>query len=391
MNWKLAEITQIERRTRKILTANKLLHPRADIDRLYLPRCDGGRGLCCLEDKFQTAIVGLAKYLEIQKNDRLISLVKSEDATKPQTESIKKKAAKIAQTVSFIETFDGIDENKEATEIVKELKKKLRNILQKQREERWCSKPLHGQYANQASNASTNRDLTFAWLKKGDVKGETEALITAAQDQALATNYHKKHIMKLDVSPLCRLCKTSDETIYHLTSGCSVLAGKEYLDRHNQVAKNLHYNICKNYNFTVPEQWYQHTPQTVEDNHDATILWDMQIRTDRCIQANKPDIVIKDKNARVCYLIDVSVPADGNVTKKEIEKVLKYKDLQIEVQRMWNYKTKVIPVVIGATGTMSRNCQKYLTEIPGNNRYETIFQIQKSAIFGTAHIIRKVL
>jgi hypothetical protein len=41
------------------------------------------------------------------------------------------------------------------------------------------------------------------------------------------------------------------------------------------------------------------------------------------------------------------------VIKKEAEKILKYKDITIEIQRMWNAKTKVIPVVIGATGTIS--------------------------------------
>jgi hypothetical protein len=42
-----------------------------------------------------------------------------------------------------------------------------------------------------------------------------------------------------------------------------------------------------------------------------------------------------------------------NNNKKEAEKILKYKDPTIEIQRMWNVKTKVIPVIIGATGTIS--------------------------------------
>jgi len=53
-------------------------------------------------------------------------------------------------------------------------------------------------------------------------------------------------------------------------------------------------------------------------------------------------------------LIDVAISGDRNVTRKEAEKILKYKDLTIEIQRMWNVKTKVIPVIIGATGTTSK-------------------------------------
>jgi len=59
-------------------------------------------------------------------------------------------------------------------------------------------------------------------------------------------------------------------------------------------------------------------------------------------------------------LIDFAVPGDRNVIKKEAEKILKYKDLTIEIQRMWNAKTKVIPVIIGATGTISKSFRKYV-------------------------------
>ena len=54
-------------------------------------------------------------------------------------------------------------------------------------------------------------------------------------------------------------------------------------------------------------------------------------------------------------LIDVAIPGDRNVIKKETEKILKYQDLMIEIQRMWNVKAKVIPVIIWATGTISNS------------------------------------
>jgi hypothetical protein len=74
--------------------------------------------------------------------------------------------------------------------------------------------------------------------------------------------------------------------------------------------------------------------------------------------------------------------------KKEAEKILKYKDLTIEIQRMWNVKTRVIPVIIGATRTNSKSFRKYVSNIPGNHEVK---ELQKTAILGTAHILRKVL
>jgi len=51
-------------------------------------------------------------------------------------------------------------------------------------------------------------------------------------------------------------------------------------------------------------------------------------------------------------LIDVAISGDRNSITKEAETILKYKDLTIEIQLMWNVKTKLIPVIIGATGTI---------------------------------------
>ena len=69
-------------------------------------------------------------------------------------------------------------------------------------------------------------------------------------------------------------------------------------------------------------------------------------------------------------------------------KILKYKDLTIEIQRMWDVKTKVLPVIIGATGTISKSFRKYVSNIPGKHEVK---ELQKTAILGTAHILRKVL
>jgi len=74
--------------------------------------------------------------------------------------------------------------------------------------------------------------------------------------------------------------------------------------------------------------------------------------------------------------------------KKGAENILKYKNLIIEIRRMWNVKAKVIPVITGAVGTISKSLRQYPSNTPGNHE---IKELSTTAVLGTAHILRKVL
>jgi len=117
------------------------------------------------------------------------------------------------------------------------------------------------------------------------------------------------------------------------------------------------------------------------------MLWNQAVNRERDVTANRPDIVIKNKKEETCTLIDVAIPADRNVVQKEAEKKLRYKSLCIEIQRMWNLKCTIAPVIIGATGIVTRSLEN-LEALPGKH---SIDSLQKTAILGTSHIIRKVL
>ena len=81
-------------------------------------------------------------------------------------------------------------------------------------------------------------------------------------------------------------------------------------------------------------------------------------------------------------LIDVSVPGDRNVIKKEAEKILNIKTLQQKYSACGMYIAKVISVIISATGTTSISFRKYQTNKPGR---EEIKELRKTAILGTSH------
>jgi hypothetical protein len=97
---------------------------------------------------------------------------------------------------------------------------------------------------------------------------------------------------------------------------------------------------------------------------------------------NIPDIIISDNKQGTCMLIDVAIPGDRNVIKKEAKKIFKYKDIIIEIQCMWNVKTKVIPVLVEVTETISKSLRQYLSNIPGKHEIKEL-QANKNS-----HIVR---
>jgi dihydrodipicolinate reductase len=86
--------------------------------------------------------------------------------------------------------------------------------------------------------------------------------------------------------------------------------------------------------------------------------------------------------------IDVAIAGHRNVIKREAEKILTYKHPTVQIRHMRNVTTKVIPVIIGATGTISKSLRQYLINIPGKGE---IKELQTTAILCTAHKLREVL
>ena len=91
------------------------------------------------------------------------------------------------------------------------------------------------------------------WLTKG------EGLLLAAQDQALCTRA-VQYVYSQSSNPKCQLCGAQAETVEHLISGCSQLAGNQYLICHNNVAKYIHWVLCGKYGIQRGHSWWKHSP-----------------------------------------------------------------------------------------------------------------------------------
>ena len=149
VNWRKSELHAIVRKTRKLFTIYGALHPNSDVDRLYIPRKEGGRGLLSIKDCVELAIRALEVYVHGSEE----SMIQAARGDK----------------------IDGL----EAASVLKRSKKEKRL-------EDWEEKVLHGQYLRQTKEVRS--DQCWAWLQNGDLKRETESLIVAAQNQSMRTN-----------------------------------------------------------------------------------------------------------------------------------------------------------------------------------------------------------
>ena len=347
-SWRKSELQAIDRKTRKLFIIYGALHPKSDVDRLYIPRKEGGRGLISIKDCVELAIRRLELY--VHGCEKMIQAARGDK-------------------------IDGL----EAASVLKrsKIEKRLKD---------WEEKVLHGQYLRQTKEVRS--DQCWAWLQNGDLKRETESLIVAAQNQSIRINLVKARIDKSQGDSLCRMCRKVDENIDHIVSGCSKLAQKEYKRRHDNLGKIVHWKLARKCNFEAGDKWYEHEPESVLENEDYKILWDFSIQTGHVVEARRPDLVVADKKERSCKIIDFAVPGDSRIEEKEKDKIEKYQELGRELQKLWNVKVQIIPLVVGSLGAIPKQFGNRLKQI---GIAVGTAQVQKRVLLGTARILSKVI
>ena len=164
----------MDRKTRNIITIYGGLHPEWNVEWLYLPRSKRGRGLVSIEDCVNDERGSLVLYA-LRSNEKLI----------------------IAATTELkLKKFINVQNRQER---------------RKQRLSEWKEKALHGEFLRETE--STDDGNRWEWLKRGELKLETEILLCAAQEQTLRVNAIKYSIDKTSNTALCRLCNEKIESI----------------------------------------------------------------------------------------------------------------------------------------------------------------------------------
>ena len=189
LEWKESELKNVDRKSRNTMTMYGALHPKSDVDRLYITRKEGGRGLMSVEHCVREEENSLGFYV-VNSEENLIRGVSA------------------AKTINMEDILTS-----------GEFKKQIEQELK----QNWSEKKMYGQFVREMPE-NVDRDKTWQWLSKCDLKIGTEALLCAAQEQAIRTNYVKHYIDKTSESPLCRLCGRKGESVQHLVCECEKLA-----------------------------------------------------------------------------------------------------------------------------------------------------------------------
>ena len=147
---------------------------------------------------------------------------------------------------------------------------------------------MHDQFVRKMPE-KVDKDNTWQWLAKSDLEIGTEALLCVAQEQTIRTNYVKHHFDKTSERPLYRLCGKKGENGQHLLRGCERLAQKEYKRRHDNVAKKVHWDLCKKNGLEHTEKWYEHVTEGAVENEEVKVLRYISVQCDNVIEARRSD------------------------------------------------------------------------------------------------------
>ena len=133
---------------------------------------------------------------------------------------------------------------------------------------------------------------------------------------------------------------------------------------------NIHWALCKKYREEVCQKWYEHKVKSAIENGIVKMLWDVFIQVDRQIEHRRPDILVTEKNTNKSLKTDVAYAVDSLILKRS-EKL--YSELRLEIARMSEKETLIVPIIIGAIGSITIQLEKIRYIIQRRNFTEACF------------------
>ena len=214
-------------------------HPNEDVDRFYIPRSEGAKGLKSIVRMYKSRIVSVMQHLELNKSHNT-SLQFFPEQKQNNIVRLKEKL------------LGNYDIEREENTTPKNLSEIFIKADKESQRKRYKAIVMHGYYEKKLEqDPGVDRSLSFLWKKDRYVTSEGKNYLSATQDQELQTKHLQyKRVLEKGNTPnhnnKCRLCMSSVEDTGHILAGCPQMSSRFYLPlRHGEVAKTFLYSHIK--------------------------------------------------------------------------------------------------------------------------------------------------
>ena len=383
IDWNIEDLKEIDIRIRKIMSMNSSFHPNSDVDRLYIPRYQGGRGLKSVQTLYECRIASLYSHLEVHKDrNAVMNYIYQQEID----HSIRVGRELMSNNNITITP----DEKPRVTG------RKLLRQIQEKSSISYRQKVMHGYVQKMIErDEGIDKQTSQQWLQNKYLTSNFAAYACAIQEQEISTKYlinkrQRDSGVQPTVNNRCRLCKSNIEDITHVISSCPMMSSRYYLPmRHDPVAKAVFKSHLKKHvgeGVQFPNEY-----EFIEKHGDYEYWWNVPIRTSTKLAHNKPDILIWNKAEKTCAVVEISCPADMNITKKAKEKLDNYAALLRNLQMLYQgYKFEMVPIIVGALGYVPKELKTNLEKLNFNeNEVKSITRkLQTISVSGTVKIMK---
>ena len=350
-------------------------HPKSDVDRLYISRNKGGRGLKNIRTLFESRIIAIHQHLKLNSTrNEILQYVNECEA-----DAINRIADELLQQANI---------NPEKNEKPKRLSRKFNLQKSEQRNERYTNKVIHGYFQRKLKDDSKiDHKTSLQRNKNRSTSSHFNSYLDSIVDQELPTRYIQHKRQQID-NNRCRLCRSNVEDIIHITNGCPKMSARYYLPlRHDALAKYVLKAVIRKKH---PEHQYCNSrdPEYVLKLDNVEYWWNLSVKTITKVPHNKPDIIIWDNSAKICSVVEVSCPTDINIGNKIEEKMNNYAPLLRNMQIMYpEYRFKMLPIIVGALGYVPKCLQEAMEEL-GFDKKESTVHINKKQNIVTSGTVK---
>ncbi len=348
IDWSFKELEEFKEILIVILKENGMFVRNSNKLRIFRKNIEGGLGFTDASKGVETMVCKMFKKISTRCTEKFKMIYDNmgevETVLSKSTERIKERCKGITLSQEKEEQVDNL-------EVKEEL---LLKIWYEKREEEYESlRKSHAKFSREELNAAwVDKKASNEWLRVGTNSGKVTARLMNIQDRNIPT----VNILR-SKGKKCYGCNLVPLGIDHLASKCGKLIYRSYKDRHDSLVKMIQYNLCKSFGVKVDSNIEYHKLEGMVENSKFKIHHEMPVGEQRN-KANRPDLILINKERKIIQLIEVGVSAPNLVRSREIEKRMKYVKLSEELEKSLGMKCEIVPVVVGWNGIVT-NYFKY--------------------------------